>query len=150
MPSAATGGRPDPEGTIAMPDSSGSEPRRDPARNVFGEALGECCSSPLTGFYRDGACNTGPEDFGVHTVCTLVDAEFLAFSKAAGNDLSTPLPEYGFPGLKPGDCWCLCAARWKEAFDAGKAPHVRLAATHEATLEVVPLDLLKKFALDLS
>jgi uncharacterized protein (DUF2237 family) len=135
-----------------MPDASGGDPRRrrEPSRNVFGDRLEECCSNPLTGFYRDGSCNTGPEDFGVHTVCTRVDAEFLAFSKSVGNDLSTPLPEYGFPGLKPGDCWCLCAARWKEAFDAGKAPRVRLAATHEATLEIVPLDLLKRFAIDLS
>ena len=104
----------------------------------------------MTGFYRTGSCETGPEDVGVHTVCTRVDAEFLAFSQAAGNDLSTPVPAAGFPGLKPGDCWCLCAERWKEAFEAGKAPQVRLAATHEATLEIVPLELLKKHALDLS
>jgi len=134
-----------------MPDASGGDPRRrEIPRNVLGEPLIECCTWPLTGFYRDGSCNTGPEDFGVHTVCTRVDSDFLKFSRAAGNDLSTPLPEYGFPGLQPGDCWCLCAARWKEAFDAGKAPRVRLAATHEATLEVVPLDLLKKYADDLS
>lgn len=135
-----------------MPDASGSDPRprRDAPRNVFGERLGECCAKPLTGFYRDGSCNTGPEDFGVHTVCALVDADFLAFSKAAGNDLSTPVPQAGFEGLKPGDCWCLCAARWKEAFDAGHAPRVRLAATHEATLDIVPLDTLKKYALDIS
>ena len=118
------------------------------ARNVLGEPLAECCTKPMTGFYRDGSCNTGPEDFGVHTVCTKVDAEFLAFSKAAGNDLSTPVPEFGFPGLKPGDCWCLCAARWKEAFDADRAPRVRLTATHEATLEIVPLELLKRYAID--
>jgi len=135
-----------------MPDAGGSEPRRWRAapRNVFGERLDECCTKPLTGFYRDGACNTGPEDFGVHTVCALMSADFLAFSKAAGNDLSTPVPQVGFEGLQPGDCWCLCAARWKEALDAGHAPRVRLAATHEATLEIVPLDTLKKFALDLS
>ena len=88
--------------------------------------------------------------FRVHTVCTRVDAAFLAFSQAAGNDLSTPVPEFGFPGLKPGDCWCLCAERWREAFEAGKAPKVRLTATHEATLEVVPLELLKRHAIDLS
>jgi hypothetical protein len=125
-----------------MPDSSGFDPGRRPAppKNVLGENLSECCTNPLTGFYRDGSCNTGPEDFGVHTVCTRVDAEFLAFSKAAGNDLSTPLPQFGFAGLQPGDCWCLCAARWKEALDAGHPPRVRLAATHEATLEIVPLD----------
>jgi uncharacterized protein len=135
-----------------MPDASGSDPRprRDAPRNVHGERLSECCSKPLTGFFRDGSCNTGPEDFGVHTVCASMTAEFLAFSKAAGNDLSTPMPQFGFEGLKPGDCWCLCASRWKEAFDAGHAPRVRLTATHEATLELVPLDTLKKYALDLS
>jgi hypothetical protein len=135
-----------------MPDSSGFETGRGraPPKNVLGETLSECCARPLTGFYRDGSCDTGPEDVGVHTVCTRVDAEFLAFSKAAGNDLSTPMPQFGFEGLKPGDCWCLCAARWKEAFDAGQAPRVRLTATHEATLEIVPLDTLKKFALDVS
>ena len=136
-----------------MPDASGGgDPRRWRAapRNVFGERLGECCTRPLTGFYRDGSCNTGAEDHGLHTVCTRVDAEFLEFSKSVGNDLSTPLPAYGFPGLKPGDCWCLCAARWKEAYDAGKAPRVRLTATHEATLEIVPLDLLKQYADDLT
>jgi uncharacterized protein len=137
---------------MTMPDASGFEPgrRRAPSKNVLGETLTECCAKPLTGFYRDGSCNTGPEDVGLHTVCTQVDAEFLAFSKAAGNDLSTPLPQFGFDGLKPGDCWCLCAARWKEALDAGHPPRIRLAATHQATLEIVPLDTLKKFALDLS
>ena len=135
-----------------MPDASGFDRARRPAppKNVFGEALVECCAKPLTGFYRDGRCNTGPEDFGVHTVCARVDAAFLAFSKAAGNDLSTPLPQFGFEGLKPGDCWCLCAARWREAFEAGHAPRIRLVATHEATLDIVPLDTLKKFALDVS
>jgi uncharacterized protein (DUF2237 family) len=134
-----------------LPDASGSDPGR-PARprNVYGEPLGECCTKPLTGFYRTGSCETGPEDLGVHTVCAQVDADFLAFSKAAGNDLSTPFPAAGFAGLKPGDCWCLCAARWLEAFEAGHPPKVRLAATHEATLQIVPLDLLKKHALDLS
>jgi uncharacterized protein (DUF2237 family) len=120
------------------------------ARNVFGEPLAECCAKPLTGFYRTGSCETGPEDVGVHTVCTRVDADFLAFSRAAGNDLSTPVPAAGFPGLQPGDCWCLCAERWKEAFEAGRAPRVRLTATDEATLEIVPLALLKKYAIDLS
>jgi uncharacterized protein len=135
-----------------MPDAGGFDPgrRRLPPKNVFGEPLKECCANPLTGFYRDGACNTGPEDVGVHTVCASMTADFLAFSKAAGNDLSTPVPQFGFEGLKPGDCWCLCAARWKEAFDADKAPRIRLAATHEATLELVPLDTLKKYALDIS
>ena len=135
-----------------MPDAGGFDPGRRPAppKNVLGERLDECCAKPLTGFYRDGSCNTGPEDFGVHTVCARVDADFLAFSKAAGNDLSTPVPQAGFEGLKPGDCWCLCAARWKEAFDAGHAPRIRLGATHEATLEIVPFDTLKKYALDIS
>ena len=135
-----------------MPDASGFERGRRPAppKNVFGETLSECCAKPLTGFYRDGRCNTGPEDVGVHTVCARVDAEFLAFSKAAGNDLSTPVPQFGFEGLRPGDCWCLCAARWKDAFDAGHAPRIRLAATHEATLEIVPFETLKKYALDIS
>ena len=135
-----------------MPDAGGYDPRRRqaPSKNVFGEPLKECCAKPLTGFYRDGACNTGPEDFGVHTVCAEMTADFLAFSKAAGNDLSTPTPQFGFDGLKPGDCWCLCAARWKEALDAGHAPRVRLAGTHEATLEIVPLAALKPYALDIS
>ena len=121
-----------------MPDASGSDPGRGGRprprpRNVLGEPLAECCTNPMTGFYRTGSCDTGPEDFGVHTVCARVDADFLVFSKAAGNDLSTPVPQVGFSGLKPGDCWCLCAARWLDAFSAGKAPRVRLAATHEAT-----------------
>lgn len=120
------------------------------SRNVFGEPLRECCTKRMTGFYRNGCCDTGPEDLGVHTVCAEVDAEFLGFSKSVGNDLSTPVAEIGFPGLKPGDCWCLCAARWREAFEAGKAPKLRLAATHEATLDIVPLEILKRFALDLN
>jgi hypothetical protein len=123
---------------------------REHARNVLGERLQSCSESPVTGFYRDGCCNTGPDDFGVHTVCVLMTGEFLEFSRARGNDLSTPMPEHGFPGLKPGDRWCLCAARWKEALDAGMAPRVVLTATHEATLEVVSLDDLKKHAIDLS
>ena len=139
-----------------MPDASGSgdgrpeRPRREAPKNVFGEPLAECCSKPLTGFYRDSSCNTGPDDIGVHTVCAVVDGEFLAFSRAAGNDLTTAIPQIGFTGLKPGDCWCLCAARWKEAHDAGQAPKIRLAATHQATLAIVSLDLLKKYALDVS
>jgi uncharacterized protein (DUF2237 family) len=120
------------------------------ARNVLGERLQPCSESPLTGFYRDGCCNVGPDDLGVHSVCVQVTAEFLAFSRARGNDLSTPVPEYDFPGLKPGDRWCLCAARWQEALEAGKAPRVVLAATHEATLEFVALEDLKRHALDLS
>lgn len=123
---------------------------REHARNVLGERLQTCCESPVTGFYRDGCCNTGPDDFGVHTVCALMTKEFLEFSRARGNDLSTPMPDIGFPGVKPGDRWCLCAARWKEALDAGMAPRVVLTATHEATLEFVSLDDLKKHAIDLS
>jgi uncharacterized protein (DUF2237 family) len=118
-------------------------------RNVLGGPLSECSRRPLTGFFRDGCCHTGPEDLGRHTVCAEVTAEFLAFSKARGNDLSTPVPAFGFPGLRPGDRWCLCAARWREAWEAGKAPRVVLAATHEATLELVDLAALKAHALDL-
>ena len=118
-------------------------------RNVLGGRLTECCTRPMTGFYRTGSCETGPEDRGLHVVCSQMTEKFLAFSKAAGNDLSTPMPAYGFPGLKPGDCWCLCAARWQEALEAGEAPRVHLAATHEAALEVVELADLKRFALDL-
>lgn len=123
---------------------------REGARNVLGERLQSCSEAPVTGFYRDGCCNTGPDDLGLHTVCALMTAEFLEFSRASGNDLSTSMPQMGFPGLKPGDRWCLCAARWKEALDAGMAPRVVLTATHEATLEVVALEDLKKYAIDLS
>jgi uncharacterized protein len=125
-------------------------PSSQPQRNVFGEPLGSCSERPRTGFYRTGCCHTGPEDIGLHTVCVEVTAEFLAFSKAAGNDLSTPHPEHGFPGLKPGDRWCLCAARWREAFEAGKAPLVILGSTHEATLQLVELGDLKRHAIDLA
>ncbi len=117
------------------------------ARNVLGTELATCSKKPLTGFLRTGCCETGPDDFGMHTVCTRVTAEFLEFSRLHGNDLSTPMPEYEFPGLKPGDRWCLCAARWREAFEAGCAPMVDLAATHAATLEIVRLEDLKKYAL---
>ncbi|MFC5301350.1 DUF2237 family protein [Azospira restricta] len=119
-------------------------------RNVFGGPLGTCGERPMTGFFRDGCCNTADEDVGVHTVCAVMTAEFLAFSKARGNDLSTPHPEFGFPGLQPGDHWCLCAARWREAWEAGAAPQVVLNATNEATLEIVSLDLLKPYAVDLN
>lgn len=113
------------------------------SRNVLGGPLAVCCTSPMTGFYRTGECETGPHDHGNHTVCAEMTAEFLAFSKDAGNDLSTPNPAYGFPGLKPGDKWCVCAARWKEAADAGFAPPVVLASTHERALEVLDLDELR-------
>ena len=118
--------------------------------NVLGQPLVPCGLDPLTGFYRDGCCNTGYDDTGIHTVCIRATAKFLAFSKQRGNDLSTPMPEFGFPGLKPGDQWCLCAGRWKEALDAGMAPPVVLAATHEETLAMLPLAELKRYAIDLS
>ncbi|MBZ0153321.1 MAG: DUF2237 domain-containing protein [Planctomycetes bacterium] len=118
-----------------------------PARNVLGTELKPCSKDPLTGFYRDGCCNTDADDLGAHTVCVVVTAEFLAFSQEAGNDLSTPRPEYAFPGLSPGDQWCLCAARWVEAEQAGKAPRVVLEATHARTLEFVPLATLRRYAI---
>jgi hypothetical protein len=120
------------------------------ARNVLGGELEDCSTRPMTGFLRDGCCNTNDEDVGSHTVCAVMTAEFLAFSKAQGNDLSTPHPEFGFPGLKPGDRWCLCAPRWEEAFLVGKAPRVCLGATHEGALEFVGLDELKAHAIDLN
>lgn len=120
------------------------------AKNVMGRPLATCGLDPITGYFRDGCCNTDVNDHGVHTVCARVTAEFLAFSKARGNDLSTPRPELGFAGLRPGDAWCLCAARWKEAFEAGAAPHVVLEATHARTLEVVPLEVLTPFAVDVN
>ena len=116
------------------------------AKNVLGTELQSCSLDPLTGFYRNGCCETGAEDPGMHTVCAVMTAEFLAFSKAMGNDLSTPMPQYGFAGLKPGDRWCLCAPRWKEALDAGAAPQLVLEATHEETLAIVPLGVLKDYA----
>lgn len=118
--------------------------------NVFGEPLATCSTAPTTGFYRTGCCETGPEDLGLHLICAEMTEEFLVFSKAQGNDLSTPRPEFGFPGLVPGDRWCLCAGRWREAHDAGVAPPVILTATHEETLAVVTLEDLKAHALDLS
>ncbi len=118
------------------------------SRNVLGEALEYCGLDPVTGFYRDGCCNTGPEDLGAHTVCAQITHEFLAFTASQGNDLSTPQPEMGFAGLSPGDHWCLCATRWQEARRAGCAPPVILAATHEATLEIVPFEHLRAYALD--
>jgi uncharacterized protein len=115
------------------------------ARNVFGEDLIVCSTAPLTGYFRNGCCETGPEDLGTHTVCAIVTEEFLKFSKARGNDLITPRPEWAFPGLKAGDRWCLCASRWIEAYRAGVAPYVVLEATHEKTLEWIPLEELVKF-----
>ena len=123
---------------------------RRPGRNVLGLPIETCSVAPVTGFFRDGCCNTGPQDRGSHTVCAVMTEEFLRYSKAAGNDLSTPMPEYGFPGLKAGDRWCLCAPRWQQAFEAGQAPRVVLAASHEGALAYCKLDDLKKFAADLS
>jgi uncharacterized protein len=117
------------------------------AKNVIGGNLEACCTSPITGFYRDGFCRTGGQDFGSHVVCAEVTSEFLEFTKSRGNDLSTPVPDSNFPGLKPGDRWCLCASRWQEALDAGVAPPVILSATHARALEMVSLDELKKHAL---
>jgi uncharacterized protein (DUF2237 family) len=132
-------------------DDSNNGGRREPlARNVLGEPLDICSMNPMTGFYRDGCCNTGEEDVGSHTVCAVMTAGFLEFSKSHGNDLSTPVPELGFPGLKPGDRWCLCALRWQEALEAGQAPRVVLRATHEGALSHCSLRDLKKFAVDLA
>jgi len=116
------------------------------AKNVLGGELARCSMDPVTGFFRNGCCETGPHDLGLHTVCAVMTAEFLAFSRSRGNDLSTPVRESGFPGLRPGDRWCLCAPRWKEALDAGCAPKLVLEATHEETLAIVPLGVLKDYA----
>ena len=118
--------------------------------NALGLPIELCCQDPVTGFFRDGCCHTGPLDQGMHTVCAIVTDEFLEFSKAAGNDLSTPRPEFGFVGLNDGDQWCLCAARWEQARQADKAPKIRLAATNQATLAVCRLDDLKTHAIDLN
>lgn len=120
----------------------------DEDRNVLGGVLEPCGTDPLTGFFRDGCCNTGPEDTGLHVVCAKMTAEFLAFAQRQGNDLVTPVPAYRFPGLKPGDRWCVCAGTWRQAYEAGVAPPVVLAATHEETLAVVPLSALRELALD--
>ena len=118
-------------------------------QNVFGEPIELCCNDPMTGFYRDGRCNTGPNDLGTHTVCALMTDEFLEYSAAAGNDLSTPRPEFNFPGLVAGNRWCLCAMRWEQAYRAGKAPKLYLKATNIVTLRAIPLEILKPYALDL-
>jgi uncharacterized protein (DUF2237 family) len=122
----------------------------DEAVNVFGEPIETCSERPLTGFFRDGCCNTSADDVGSHTVCVEVTAAFLEFSRFRGNDLSTPVPEFGFAGLEPGDRWCLCAARWLEAYRHGMAPRVLLKGTHARALEIVPIALLKQFAADLN
>jgi uncharacterized protein len=128
-------------------DDTSPNQRRTPRFNVLGGVLETCSLDPMTGFTRSGCCETGPEDRGSHTVCAEVTAEFLAFSQSSGNDLSTPRPEYGFPGLRPGDRWCLCAPRWQEAFLAGCAPRVALHATEAAALEHCALADLQRFAI---
>lgn len=124
--------------------------QKDKSINVFGDPLQLCSANPLTGFFRDGCCNTSTQDHGSHTVCVEVTEEFLQFSRARGNDLSTPVEEFGFPGLNPGDRWCLCAARWLEAEQQGMAPRVYLQRTHVKALEIVPLALLRQYAVDLN
>ena len=131
-------------------DETSRRPGRGPSLNVLGGSLETCSIRPMTGFFRNGCCETGPEDLGSHTVCAVMTAEFLAFSKQAGNDLSTPRPEFGFDGLQPGDRWCLCAPRWQEALDAGAAPRVVLRATERGALEHCSLADLKRHAVDLS
>ena len=118
--------------------------------NVFGEPLVPCGDDPVTGFFRDGKCNTCDEDTGSHTVCIETTTKFLEYSLFKGNDLSTPMPDYGFEGLKPGDTWCLCAARWLEAYEVGLAPRVHLTKTHQRALKIIPLEILRKFAADLN
>ena len=122
----------------------------DDSLNVFDEPLVPCGLDPKTGFFRDGCCNTSDDDFGSHTVCIEVTQKFLEYSRFKGNNLSTPIPDFGFPGLQPGDTWCLCAARWLEAYEDDMAPNVFLMRTHKKALEIVPLDKLKKFAADLN
>lgn len=122
----------------------------DEALNVFGEALGSCSEEPMTGFFRDGCCNTSDDDLGSHTVCIEVTDAFLEYSRFRGNDLSTPMPEHGFPGLQAGDRWCLCAARWLEAQQQDMAPRVHLQRTHRKALAIVPLELLRQYAADLN
>lgn len=125
-------------------------PGRGSQLNVLGGPLLPCSEKPVTGFFRDGCCNTSEEDVGSHTVCVVLTDDFLEFSRFAGNDLSTPRPEFGFPGLRAGQRWCLCAARWLQALRAGKAPRVVLNATNQAALEIVPLEELKRYAIDLN
>jgi len=126
------------------------ELKQAPSVNVFDEALIPCSTDPLTGFFRDGCCNTNDQDHGSHTICIEASQEFLEYSRFKGNDLSTPMPDFGFAGLKPGDRWCLCAARWLEAYESDMAPRVFLQRTHKKSLEIVPLKLLSKHALDLN
>ena len=126
---------------------SSPTPMESRGKNVLGQTLDVCGCNPMTGFYRTGCCETGPDDLGVHTVCCLVDEAFLRMSRSLGNDLSTPMPQYGFPGLKPGDRWCVCAARWLLCQQAGAACPIVLEATHENTLKIVPFELLIQYAI---
>lgn len=123
---------------------------KDESLNVYGEPLQSCSEQPITGFFRDGKCNTCREDLGSHTVCIKVNSDFLEFSRSRGNDLSTPMPQFGFAGLKPGDSWCLCAARWLEAYEHDMAPRVHMTRTHIRALEIVALEQLKEYAADLN
>ena len=123
---------------------------RETSKNILGEELVPCGMDPITGFYRDGCCETGREDAGSHTVCVSVTDDFLNFTASVGNDLSTPMPAYGFPGLKEGDRWCLCASRWLQAHEAGHAPRVYVRSTHEAALRIIPIGLLTNLAADLN
>jgi uncharacterized protein (DUF2237 family) len=120
----------------------------DPSVNVLGEPLEACSTEPVTGFFRNGSCDTCAEDAGSHTVCAVMTADFLAFSRSVGNDLSTPRPEFGFEGLSPGDQWCLCAARFLQAYQVGRAPRIRLRSTHRRALDIVPLDVLREYAVE--
>nr|WP_034348777.1 DUF2237 domain-containing protein [Noviherbaspirillum massiliense] len=122
------------------------QPAPPPARNVFGQPLVPCSFEPLTGYFRDGCCKTNADDVGTHVICAIMSEEFLEFSLSRGNDLITPMPEWGFPGLKPGDQWCLCALRWAEALQAGVAPRVVLESTHESALDIIRLDVLQRFS----
>lgn len=123
---------------------------KDQSLNVYGEPLESCSEEPITGFFRDGKCNTCREDLGSHTICVKVNSDFLEFSRSRGNDLSTPMPQFGFAGLKPGDSWCLCAARWLEAYEHDMAPRVHMTRTHIRALEIVALEQLKEYAADLN
>jgi uncharacterized protein len=138
------------QGSAMLRDDGGNGGQPKGPRNVLGDRLEDCSMKPLTGFFRDGCCNTSQEDIGGHTVCAVMTGEFLEFSKSRGNDLSTPIPQFGFPGLEPGDRWCLCAPRWQEALEAGQAPRVVLRATHEGALNYCALADLKRFAVDLA
>ena len=121
---------------------------KEKVRNVLGDELIACCMDPVTGFFRDGFCNTNQMDTGTHVVCAIMTDKFLEFTKSRGNDLSTPVPEYQFPGLKAGDGWCLCVLRWKEAYEAGFAPPIKLQATHAKALEYIPREILEEFGID--